>query len=48
MSWQDTMQARFVETIEGLTRRDVKAFMSANHQSPDLTVELFVLERDDG
>ena len=24
MSWQDTMQARFVETIEGLTRREVK------------------------
>lgn len=48
MSWQDTMQARFVKTIEGLTRREVKAFMSANHQSPDITVELFVLERDDG
>jgi uncharacterized protein YbcI len=47
MSWQDTMQARFVETIEGLTRREVKAFMSANHQSPDVTVELFVLERED-
>ena len=47
MSWQDTMQARFVETIERLTRREVKAFMSANHQSPDVTVELFVLERDD-
>ena len=46
MSWQDTMQARFVETIERLTRREVKAFMSANHQSPDVTVEVFVLERD--
>ncbi len=47
MSWQDTMQARFVDTIEQLTQRRVKAFMSANHQSPDVTVELFVLERDE-
>jgi uncharacterized protein YbcI len=45
MSWQDTMEARFVATIERLTRRQVKAFMSANHQSPDVTVELFLLER---
>jgi uncharacterized protein YbcI len=47
MSWQDTMEARFVETIERLTHRGVKAFMSANHQSPDVTVELFVLEREE-
>jgi uncharacterized protein YbcI len=47
MSWQDSMKARFVETIERLTRREVKAFMSANHQSPDVTVELFLLERAD-
>ena len=46
MSWQDSMEARFVEAIERLTHRDVKAFMSANHQGPDLTVELFVLERE--
>jgi uncharacterized protein YbcI len=46
MSWQDTMEVRFVETIERLTHRTVKAFMSANHQSPDITVELFVLERN--
>ena len=45
MSWQDTMEARFIATIEGLTHRQVKAFMSANHQAPDVTVELFVLER---
>lgn len=47
MSWQDTMQVRFVDVIERLTHREVKAFMSANHQSPDITVELFVLNRDD-
>jgi uncharacterized protein YbcI len=43
LAWQDSMQSRFIETIERLTQRSVKAFMSANHQSPDLTVELFVL-----
>ena len=42
--WQDTMHGRFVETIEELTGRKVHAFMSANHQDPDLAVELFVLE----
>ena len=44
--WQDTMRARFVETIEGLTARNVRAFMSANHQDPDFAVELFVLESE--
>ena len=42
--WQDSMQVRFVETIQQLTGRKVGAFMSANHQDPDLAVELFVLE----
>ena len=42
--WQDTMQVRFVEAIERLTHRSVAAFMSANHQDPDISVELFVLE----
>jgi hypothetical protein len=42
--WQDTMRARFVETIEGLTGSEVRAFMSANHQDPDFAMELFVLE----
>jgi uncharacterized protein YbcI len=45
--WQDSMHERFVETIEGLTQRKVKAFMSANHQDPDYAVELFVLEPPD-
>jgi uncharacterized protein YbcI len=44
--WQDSMQARFVEAIERLTGRKVQAFMSANHQDPDLSVELFVLENE--
>jgi uncharacterized protein YbcI len=43
LSWQDSMEARFIETIERLTGRTVKAFMSANHQDPDVSVELFIL-----
>lgn len=46
LAWQDSMEASFVEAIERLTHRSVKAFMSANHQGPDLTVELFVLDGD--
>jgi uncharacterized protein YbcI len=42
--WQDSMQAKFVDAIEELTRRKVAAFMSANRQDPDLAVEMFVLE----
>jgi uncharacterized protein YbcI len=41
--WQDSMEARFIDTIERLTGRTVKAFMSANHQEPDVSVELFIL-----
>ncbi len=44
--WQDSMHERFVETIEELTGRRVKGFMSANRQDPDYAVELFVLEAD--
>ena len=44
--WQDSMKVRFIDKIEGLTGRNVKAFMSANTQDPDLAVELFVLHTD--
>ena len=42
--WQDSMEERFVATIEELTGRKVSAFMSANRQGPDLAVELFLLD----
>jgi uncharacterized protein YbcI len=45
LTWQDSMEARFVEAVERLTGRSVNAFMSANHQDPDVSVELFILER---
>ena len=43
--WQDSMEKRFVTTIEELTGRKVEAFLSANRQDPDFAVEIFVLER---
>ena len=45
-SWQDSMQAKFVDAIEELSGRKVAAFMSANRQDPDLSVEMFVLESE--
>jgi uncharacterized protein YbcI len=44
--WQDSMHAEFVDTIERLSGGTVKAFMSANHQDPDLAVEMFVMAAD--
>jgi uncharacterized protein YbcI len=43
-AWQDGMEERFTQAIEQLTHRTVKAFMSASHQDPDVSVELFVLD----
>ena len=43
LAWQDSMEVKFIDTIERLTDRTVKAFMSANHQDPDISVELFIL-----
>jgi uncharacterized protein YbcI len=42
--WQDSMEGRFIAKIEELSGRKVKAFMSANRQDPDLSVEMFLLE----
>jgi hypothetical protein len=44
IAWQDSMEVRFIDTIERLTDRTVKAFLSANRQDAELTIELFVLE----
>jgi uncharacterized protein YbcI len=44
LAWQDSMEERFTQTIEQLTNRTVKAFLSASHQDPDVSVELFVLD----
>jgi uncharacterized protein YbcI len=41
---QETMSLELVSTVEGLTGRRVRAFMSMNHTDPDIAAELFVLE----
>jgi uncharacterized protein YbcI len=44
LAWQDSMEGRFIEAIEHLTHRTVKAFLSGSRQSVDVSVELFLLE----
>ena len=45
-AWQEAMEAKFREKIEGLTGRTVEAFMSTSSGDPDLTMEVFVLTPD--
>jgi uncharacterized protein YbcI len=42
------MRADLVEIVEELTGCTVRAFMSANHLSPDILSEVFVLDRPVG
>jgi uncharacterized protein YbcI len=44
MALQETLAERMKATVEALTGRKVIAFLSATHQEPDLSAELFVLE----
>ena len=43
-AFQQTMEHRFIDLIEGITRRKVLRFISTHHVGPDLELELFVLE----
>ena len=43
--FQRMMAGRFTDTIERLTERKVTAFMSSAHVDPDITTELFFLDR---
>jgi uncharacterized protein YbcI len=43
-SFQGAMERPFKEVVEGATGRKILAYMSQIHTSPDLAVELFVLE----
>jgi uncharacterized protein YbcI len=40
---REAMQQKFIDTVELLTGRRVRAFISNQHVVPDLEVELFVL-----
>jgi uncharacterized protein YbcI len=46
-SFQDAMQGRFTEVVEGATGRTVIAYMSNIHCDPDISLEVFVLEPGD-
>ena len=46
MALQQTLAERMKKTVEELTGRSVVAFMSASHQEPDLSAEIFVLAPD--
>ena len=44
--FQRVVEGEFTAAIEELTGRHVQAFMSANHQDPDMAAELFILDSD--
>lgn len=46
--YQDAMRDDLVALVEGELGRNVIAFLSDNHFDPDIGVEVFVLEREDG
>ena len=41
--FQHAMQNRFIKAVEGLSGRDVLAFISNHHVGPDTEIELFLL-----
>jgi uncharacterized protein YbcI len=49
LAFQRAMEGRFVTTVEEITGRKVRAFLSQVSLQPDISVEVFVLEhRGDG
>lgn len=47
MAMQQTLAKRMTTEVEALTGRKVVAFLSASHQDPDLSAEIFVLEPEE-
>ena len=47
-AFQLAMEDRLREMVQQVTGRNVVAFLSAQHQRPDLIVEMFVLEPREG
>jgi uncharacterized protein YbcI len=47
-AFQNTMQDKFIKTVEELSGRGVMAFISNHHVGPDLEVELFLLMPEKG
>jgi uncharacterized protein YbcI len=46
LAFQRAMEPRFVSTVEEITGRTVRAFLSQVSLEPDVSVEVFVLEGD--
>ena len=47
LAFQRAMEQRFIDSVEEITGRKVRAFLSQVSLKPDISVEVFVLERDD-
>jgi len=47
-TFQETMEAQFTEVVEEATGRRVRAYMSQVHVNPDVAVEMFMLEPEEG
>ena len=45
LAFQRAMEHRFVNTVEEITGRKVRAFLSEVSLTPDISVEVFVLEK---
>ncbi len=46
-AFQRAMRTRFVEDVERATGRKVRAFLSEASVDPDISAEIFMLERDE-
>ena len=46
LAFQRAMERRFVDTVEEIISRKVRVFLSQVSLNPDISVEVFVLERD--
>ena len=46
LAFQRAMEKTFVTTVEEIVDRKVRAFLSTVSLNPDISVEVFVLERD--
>ncbi len=47
-AFQQMMRDNYIEIIETVTGRKVRAFLSQNHIEPAIATEMFVLEPEDG
>jgi uncharacterized protein YbcI len=47
-AFQQMMRDKYIEIIEAVTGRKVRAFLSQNHIDPAIAVEVFVLEGEGG